>query len=220
MNRLLLCYSLASDSNIAAIMFTVVIDLVIVLCFAFVVTGPLSIHTKKEAIPMAFYNWILGRGKSDDNDAGLSKEDKKKAVSERAKWVYFTVLHSTGEIIMPWWQMFFYYLLYSTPTRSALAGFERPANGFPLIKSDALMKTAVIMGTFDILDFGVFTFLVRRKFKNFTPWRLLNVMVKKYKLLLALSVMSVVISIQCILLIDCRFVFSMQAVEDFFSPDK
>jgi len=218
MNRLLLCYSLASDSNVTAIMFTVVIDFVIVLGFSFVVTGPLSIYTKKKSIPMAFYSWILG--KSDDGDVGLSKEDKKKAVSERAKWVYFTVLHSTGEIIMPWWQMFFYYLLYSTPTRSALAGFERPANGFPMIRADDLLKTAVIMGTFDILDFAVFTYMVRRKFKKFTPWRLLNVMVMKYKFLLALSVMSVVISIQCILLIDCRFVFSMTAVEKFFFPDE
>jgi len=218
MNRLLLCYTLASDSNIAAIMFTVVIDFMYVFMFAFVVSGPLYIYSDSKSIPRAFVLWLLG--KPDDRDNQLETQKVQHGVCERAKWVYFTVLHSTGEIIMPWWQMFFFYLLTSTPSRSALAGFERSVNGFPLINRYDLLKTAVIMGTFDILDFLLFTFIVRRTFPEFTPWRLLNVIMKKYNLLLALSVMSVMISIQCILLIDCRFVFKKYAIEAFFDPNK
>jgi len=215
MNRLLLCYTLASaDQKTVGIIITVGIDFMFVLGLALLITGPLAIHTDPYKIPQRLYNWI--RGKSYD-EAQLTKKETKHAIGERAKWVYFTVLHATGEVIMPWWQMFFYYLLYSTPSRSALAGFERSINGFPLISRVDLLKTAVIMGTFDILDLMMFSFIVRRKFKQFTPWRLLNVMVKKYNLLLALSVMSVVISIQCILLIDCRFIFTLSAVEDFFA---
>lgn len=217
MNRLLLLWALAKEFNLAAIMFTVVIDFGIVFMFAFVVAGPLYIHTNRAAIPRALFNWILGR--ECENPVELSKDMIQLGVCERAKWVYFTVLHSTGEIIMPWWQMFFYYLLYSTASRSALSGFERSVNGFPLIRRDDLVKTALAMGTFDILDFLMFSYIVRRKFNNFTPWRLLNVMVKKYNLLLALSVMSVVISVQCVLLIDCRFDFTMAGFNAFFNPD-
>jgi len=218
MNRLLLLWALAKEFNLAAIMFTVVIDFGIVFMFAFVVAGPLHIHTNRAAIPGALLNWILGR--ECENPVELTKDMIQLGVCERAKWVYFTVLHSTGEIIMPWWQMFFYYLLFSTASRSALSGFERSVNGFPLIRRDDLVKTALAMGTFDILDFLMFSYIVRRKFKNFTPWRLLNVMVKKYNLLLALSVMSVVISIQCVLLIDCRFDFTMAGLLAFFNPDE
>jgi len=217
MNRLLLLWALAKEFNLGAIMFTVVIDFVIVFMFAFVVAGPLHIHSNSSAIPTALFNWILGR--EDENPAEMSKDVIQHGVCERAKWVYFTVLHSTGEIIMPWWQMFFYFLLYSTASRSALSGFERSVNGFPLIRRDDLLKTAVAMGTFDILDFMMFTYIVRRKFQNFTPWRLLNVIVKKYNLLLALSVMSVVISVQCVLLIDCRFDFTMAGFTAFFNQD-
>lgn len=199
-------------------MFTVVIDFLIVFMFAFVVAGPLYIHTNRSLIPKALFNWILG--KEFDNPVEMSKDMIQLGVCERAKWVYFTVLHSTGEIIMPWWQMFFYYLLYSTRSRSALSGFERSVNGFPLIRRNDLLKTAVAMGSFDILDFMMFTYIVRHKFKNFTPWRLLNVMVKKYNLLLVLSVMSVVISVQCVLLIDCRFDFTMAGFKSFFNRDE
>lgn len=218
MNRLLILWALAKEFNLGAIMFTVVIDFAIVFMFAFVVAGPLYIHTHRAAVPRALLNWILGR--EEENLVDMSKEMIQLGVCERAKWVYFTVLHSTGEIIMPWWQMFFYFLLYSTASRSALSGFERSVNGFPLIRRADLLKTAVAMGTFDILDFMMFTYIVRRKFPNFTPWRLLNVIVKKYNLLLALSVMSVVISLQCILLIDCRFDFTMAGFTAFFNPDE
>lgn len=220
MNRLLLCYTLASDSNILAIMTTVALDFMIVLMFSFLVTGPLYVYRKSSALPYEFVRWICGKSDISENEKQLGKEERKEAISERAKWVYFMVLHSTGEIIMPWWQMFFYYLLSSTPSKSALAGFERSVNGFPLISPANLLKTALIMSTFDILDLIMFTCIVRRKFVQFTPWRFLNVIIKKYNLLLALSVMSVVISIQCILLIDCRFVYSFSAVEDFFTPEK
>jgi len=218
MNRLLLCYTLASaDTKTVGIIITVGIDFMFVLALALLITGPVSVHNNPSSTPLRLYNWI--RGKSYD-ESPLTREEMKNAIGERAKWVYFTVLHATGEVIMPWWQMFFYYLLYSTPSRSALAGFERSINGFPLIDRVDLLKTAVIMGTFDILDLMMFSYIVRRKFKQFTPWRLLNVMVKKYNLLLALSVMSVVISIQCILLIDCRFIFTLSAVEAFFTGNE
>jgi len=218
MNRLLLCYTLASaDKKTVGIIITVGIDMMFVLGLALLITGPLPIHHNPSTIPLRLWNWI--RGKSYD-ESPLTREEMKNAIGERAKWVYFTVLHATGEVIMPWWQMFFYYLMYSTPSRSALAGFERAINGFPFISRDDLLKTAIIMGAFDILDLIIFSFIVRRKFKQFTPWRLLNVMVKKYNLLLALSVMSVVISILCILLIDCRFIFTLSAVEDFFTGNE
>jgi len=163
--------------------------------------------------PKAFVNWMLGR--PDIREKYLDADLRKYCICERAKWVYFTILHSTGEIIMPWWQLFFYYLMYSTSTRSALSGFEKAANGFPHIDSYDLLLTAVSLGSCDILDISFFTYVVRRKFPFFTPHRLLNVTIKKYNTLLALSVMSVVISVQCVLIIDCRFDFTVTGFAEF-----
>merc|ERR1719419_1173361 len=61
MNRLLLLWALAKEFNLEAIMFTVVIDFLIVFMFAFVVAGPLYIHTNRSLIPKALFNWILGK---------------------------------------------------------------------------------------------------------------------------------------------------------------
>jgi len=210
-NRLILCWALSSEFNVMVIMVTVIIDFLIVISFSFLVSGPLSIHVDSRSTPRAFVNWMLG--KTDDSDERMDEKLKKHASCERAKWVYFTVLHSNGEVIMPWWQMFFYYLLNSTETRNAISGFEKTVNGFPLIDSHNLLQTAMIIGMFDVLDFMLFTYIVRRKFPHFTPFRLLNVMVKKYNTLLALSVMSVVISVQCVLIIDCRFDFAPETVQ-------
>jgi len=212
-NRMLLVWALSSDVDVWAIMFTVAIDFLFVFSFTFFVSGPLYIHGELSSAPKAFLHWMLG--KEDNREKYMSVTHREHCVCERAKWVYFTVLHSTGEIIMPWWQLFFYYILYSTATRSALSGFEEAANGFPLINGHDLLVTAVSLGSCDVVDFLVFTYIVRRKFPDFTPWRLLNVTVKKYNTLLALSVMSVVISVQCVLIIDCRFDFTTGGFAEF-----
>jgi len=112
---------------------------------------------------------------------------------------------------MPFWQMFFYYLIYSTKSRNGFSGFEKYVNGFPLINPRSLLKTSIIIFGFDIMDMVLFTYLVRQKFPTFTIFRILNVLVKKYQTLLGLSVMSAVISVQCVLIIDCRFDFSREA---------
>lgn len=212
-NRLLLCWALASEINLYAIMMTVVVDFLIVFGFVYIISGPLHIHTGKNQM-RTFYKWLLGY--EDDGGKELTKKQRQYAVCERAKWVYFTVLHSTGEIIMPFWQMYFYYLISSTLTNGAFSGFAKAANGFPLTNSNNLLITSSIMAFFDILDFGLFTYIIRRKFKYFTPFRLLNVLIKKYSMLLALSVMSAVISVQCVLIIDCRFDFSSEGIFEAF----
>jgi len=141
----------------------------------------------------------------------MTKKEEEYAVRERAKWVYFTVLHSIGETIMPFWQMFFYYLIYSTKARNGFSGFEKGVNGFPLINPRSLLKTSIIMVSFDIMDLVLFTYIVRQKFSTFTPFRILNMLIKKYKTLIGLSTMSAVISVQCVLIIDCGFDFSKEA---------
>jgi len=179
--------------------------------FIFVVSGPLHIHTDKNPSG-TFFKWLLGR--EDNGDEKLTKKQRTYGICERAKWVYFTVLHSSGEIIMPWWQMYFYYLISSTNIKKAFSGFAKAANGFPHTSSSNLLIASSIMAFCDILDFLLFTYIIRRKFESFTPFRLMNVLVKKYNLLLALSVMAAVISVQCVLIIDCRFDFSPDGIFD------
>jgi len=113
-----------------------------------------------------------------------------------------------GEIVLPWWQLYFYYLISSTHASTGFSGFEKTVNGFLMISPNNLLLASVVIGSFNILDFLVFSHIVKQKFPFFSPFRFLNVLVKKYDMLLATSVMSAVISVQCVLIIDCRFDFS------------
>jgi len=114
---------------------------------------------------------------------------------------------------MPWWQMYFYFLICSTEVKNAFSGFTKEVNGFPLMKPYNLLYATAFLGSFDIIDFVLFTYIVKRKFKQFDPFRFMNLLVKKYNVLLGLSVMSVVISVQCVLIIDCRFNFTAEGVK-------
>lgn len=154
--------------------------------------------------------WLVG------NDSALSKKMTKKerafAISERAKWVYFTVLNGFGEAIVPFWQIIFIYLTYSTTTRTAFNGFEKEANGFPLIKPQIIMLVAGLLACGDVLNLVIFSFIVRRGFPNFDPFRFLNLLIKKFDIVLALSVLSIVLAVQCMMLIDCRFDISIKTI--------
>jgi len=118
---------------------------------------------------------------------------------------------------MPLWQTVFYYLLNSTKTRNAFAGFEKEANGFPLINASRMIRTVMILGFFDILNFLLFTFFVRQKFPGFTPFKMLNLIIKKYHSLIGLSVMTTVFSLACAIIIDCGVDFSITGIKSVFA---
>lgn len=127
-------------------------------------------------------------------------------IAERAKWLYFTVLQQMGEMIMPFWQLVYFYLNSSSKrNRSAYMGFDKVVNGYPVIEPEVLLVILGIMAFFDVTNLLTFTLTVRRQFPHFNPFQLLNVLIKKFNLLLTLSVLSVVLSIQCTMLIDCKF---------------
>jgi len=146
----------------------------------------------------------------------MSNEDKMYGSRARKKWVWFSVLHMLGEIIMPFWQIVFYWLLNSTVTRSAFAVFEKSTNGFVLINPSRLFKTVMILGVVDTIFAVLFTCVVRCKFPLFTPFMMLNIVIKKYNLLLCLSVMTVVLTVVCLIIIDCRFDFSIAGIKAAF----
>merc|ERR1719233_2186974 len=136
----------------------------------------------------------------------MTKPEKIFAIGERAKRTYYLSLYSFGEIILAPWQMVFYLLFNSTFTKRAYYGFEKETNGwFPIIDLDALKLTVSIYAIFNICNFIIFTYGVRKKFPQFSPFRFLNILLKKYNILLGLSVMSICISIQCTMIIDCKF---------------
>jgi len=154
--------------------------------------------------------WLVGK------DFGLKKKLTKKqkafAISERAKWVYFTVLMGYGEAIIPFWQIIFIYLTNSTTTRTAFNGFEKKANGFPLIKPQIIMLVAGLLAVGDVLNLALFSHMVRRRFPQFDPFRFLNLLIKKFDIVLALSVLSIVFAVQCMMLIDCKFDISIETI--------
>ena len=136
---------------------------------------------------------------------GLSSYAGFFGLHERAKWLYFFVRYSFGEIIMPFWQMVFYYLIKSAESRSAFLGFDKEVNGFPIINPHRLFINSLILGNFDIFNLVVFTFVARRKFPCFSPFRILNMQLVKYNTVLIFSVIAVVLVIQCAMLVDCQF---------------
>jgi len=148
----------------------------------------------------------------------LNRKESLKAIAERAKWVYYTVLQQMVEIIMPCWQMVYLYLNSSSKrNRDAFMGFDRRKNGFPVIDPHTLIIIVGIMSVFDIGNALSFTFCVRQKFPHFNPFKLLNVLIKKYNLLLTLSILSVVLSIQCTMIIDCNFDIGYDTLKQRFS---
>lgn len=96
-------------------------------------------------------------------------------------------------------------------------GFDKRANGFPVIVPHTLIVIVGIMSVFDIGNALSFTLSVRQKFPHYNPFKLLNVLIKKYNLLLTLSILSVVLSIQCTMLIDCNFDIGFETLKQRFS---
>lgn len=211
LQRMVLCWALAATQlNLVSLIIVYLVDFISVLVFAYFVCGPLDLHLN--GLPWVIYlaYWLVGK------DLGSIKKMTKKqtafAISERAKWVYFTVLNGFGEAIVPIWQIIFIYLTYSTKTRRAFNGFEKEANGFPLIKPHIVMVVAGVLAFGDVLNLLLFSFIVRRGFPNFDPFRFLNLLVKKFGIVLALSVLSIVLAVQCMMLIDCRFDISIKTI--------
>jgi len=130
---------------------------------------------------------------------------------------YFVTLYSFGEIILAAWQMVFYHLFSSTPTKGAYMGFESAANWFPIINIHALHQTVAIYCFFNVVNFFIFTYGVRKKFPEFSPFRFLNILLKKYNILLGLSVMSISLTIQCMIIIDCGIDVSIEKIRNILS---
>lgn len=198
LNRIVLCQALASEINLYSIMLTIAVDSMIVFGLIFFVSGPLHIHTDKNEYRLrTLFNCLFRR--QDNGDENLTVQQKKDCVCERGKWVYFTLLYFVGEIIMPLWQTYFYFLISSTQIKSAFY------NGFPLSNSTNLLIVSSILAFFGIINSMLFSYIERRKFEVYTPYRLMNVLVKKYNWLLALSVIATFMTLQCLLFVDCRF---------------
>jgi len=214
--RMILCWALSSQFHAFPIIFVGSVDLLQTLAHIFFVCGPLQVHYSGiQTWPLMLLFWMFGKEYSGSKP--LTKEEKTWAIAERTKWVYYTILQSMGELIMPYWQMVFYYLNASSKrNRSAYMGFDKVVNGFPIIDPNTLVVVAGIMAGLDIFNLVTFTFMVRKKFANFNPFKLLNVLVKKFNWVLALSVLSVVLSVQCMMLIDCNFDINFDRIIAFF----
>lgn len=200
LQRMMLCWAIATQFHLGSIIFIYSVDLLSILIFSFFVIGPLYVHLSGQSQVILLVYWLVGKSV----EKKLTKKQKAFAISERAKWVYFTVLNGFGEAIVPFWQIIFYYLTYSTMTRKAFNGFEKEANGFPLIIPHTIIQVAGLLAAGDVLNLVIFSFIVRKNFRHFDPFRFLNVVIKKFDVVLALSVLSIVLAIQCMMLIDCR----------------
>jgi len=167
------------------------------------VCGPLTFYTQRwpgKVLTSLF--WIFGRENVDEKS--MTEEEKILAIRKRANKTYFFALFSFGEIMLGFWQVIYYHLFKSATTKRAYMGFAKEVNGFPMINHQALYKTVSIQCVFDALNLILFTYGIRKKFPQFSPFTFLNILVKKYNILLGMSVMAVGISIQCIMIIDCR----------------
>jgi len=203
--QLVLCWALAKAESIAGVLFASFIEFLTVLAFLMMVCGPLTFYTEPARIGLTHvFGWIVGR--ENGVEKSMSKKDRIFAIGERAKWTYFFSLKLFGEIILAPWQIVFYGLFNSTFTKKAYFGFEKVTNGwFPIINQDALTITVSISALSNLINLFIFTYGVRRKFPEFSPFRFLNILLRKYNTLLGLSVMSICQSIQCLMLIDCKF---------------
>lgn len=214
MQRLMFCWAISSSFSIGVIIFAVLIEFLTMSSLVFFVCGPLKVHTAGMAWPVVLGNWIAGKK---DCEKLMTKKEKSMAISERKIWVYFTVLHSMGETILPVWQMVFWYLNNSTKASSAsMMGFEKISHGFPIINPHILGYTVLILGFCDLINFIFFTYIVRKNFPNFEPFKFLNVLMKKFGMVLILSVITLVLCIQCMMLIDCKFDISIGSFRDEF----
>jgi len=203
LQRTFLCMALASAGDTTCIMVAVSIEFMVILIFLISVCGPLTYHTKQGTEKLrAVFLWVIG--KEDVKEKPMTEEEKMYAISERAKKAYFVCLYSCGEILLAPWQLIFYHLFNSKHTNRAYMGFEREANGFPIINVYELYKTVLMCLIFDTLNLVLFTCGVRKKFPKFAPFKFLNILIRKYNMVLGLSVMSVAITVQCLLIIDCR----------------
>lgn len=159
-------------------------------------------------------NWIAGKAEC---EKPMTRKEKDMAISERKIWVYFTVLNSMGETILPVWHMVFWYLSDSTETsRASMMGFEKVEHGFPIINPHILGYTVLILVFFDLITFIFVTIIVRKQFPNFEPFKFLNVLMKKFGMVLILSVVTLVLCTQCMMLIDCQFDISIGSFRDEF----
>jgi hypothetical protein len=203
--QMIICWALTKAESITGVFFAVSVDFLATLVSLAIVCGPLTFYT--EAPAMAFvtlFNWIVRREYIDERL--MTEKDRRYAIGERTKEVYFFSLYSFGEIILGPWQMAFFQLFNSTYTKKAYYGFDRETNGwFPTINAHALNLTCSIYSVSNVFNLVIFTYFVRKKFPKFEPFRFLNILLKKYNILLGLSVMSISQSIQCLMLIDCHF---------------
>jgi len=214
--RMILCWALSSKLQPLPIIFVGLVDFLQTLFHIFFVLGPLQVHkSASRDLPFMLFYWMLGTEWSGMKP--LTKEERLWAIGERAKWLYYTVLQNMGELIMPYWQIVFFYLNSSSKrNRSAFMGFDKVKNGFPVIDPLSLSIVAAIMAGVDIVNILSFTFSVRKKYPHFNPFKLLNVLIKKFNWVLAYSVLSVVLSVQCMMLIDCKFDINMDQILSYF----
>jgi len=111
----------------------------------------------------------------------------------------------------------FYFLTNSTPIRGAFSGFEKTINGFQKIDPYAMVLCSTVLAAFDIMNLGYLTYIVRKKFPNFQPFTILNVVMKKFGVLLSLSILSIVLSVQCMMIIDCKVDITIDGLKGGFS---
>jgi len=213
---MILCWALSSQLNAVTLVFVFTVDVTQTLFHIFFVVGPLQVHHSGNVdVLLMLLFWMLGKEWSGMKP--MTKEEKAEAISERAKWLYFTVLQCMGELIMPYWQLVFFYLNYSSKrNRSAFMGFDKVENGFPVIEPISLIFVASIMAVVDVGNTLTFSLTVRRKFPHFNPFKLLNVLIRKFNWVLAFSVLSVVLSVQCMMLIDCKFDIDLDRILSYF----
>jgi len=202
---LVLCWALAKAESIVGVLFASFIEILSTLAYLMLICGPLTMYTKPTRIALThLFGWIVGKENVDEKS--MTKKEKMYAIGERAKWTYFFSLCLFGEIILAPWQIVFYGLFNSTFTKKAYFGFEKVTNGwFPIINHDALVLTVSISALVNLGNLIIFTYGVRKKFPAFSPFRFLNILLRKYNTLLGLSVFSICQSIQCLMIIDCKF---------------
>jgi len=155
---------------------------------------------------------MLGMEDKQNCASNLSEEQFEVATRERAKFVYVNCLSLVGELVIPWWCLVNYHLcMLTTATSKTIIGYARSGYGMEKITSNAFVKTTLLISVFDLSELFLFTYFVRRKFKSFSPFRVLNMVVKKFKLVLAWSIQAVVVIMLCMYIIDCNFDFKRTA---------
>jgi len=202
LHKLILVWALSKNFDWLMIMFVSFVDLMTASVHTFFVCGPLQVHANKQPWPVLLFYWMFGKDR--EILKRLTKQEQLAAITERAKWVYFIVLNGMQDAIMPVWQVVFYYLTNSTTTRSAFSGFEKTINGFKKIDPYTMVLCSTFLAALDIMTFGYFTYMIRKKFPNFQPFIILNVVMKKFGVVLSLSILSIVLSVQCMMIIDCK----------------